>query len=186
MPHHLSARAEEILRSYFHAKDENRPHVLASVFTEGAVLQVHNRSSAIAFPAVTQGRDAIADVLVRNFGQTYENVYSFYMTRPTVPTHQFSCDWLVGMSDKGNRTVRVGCGRYDWLFEEKSPHLASHLNITIEVMQVLPADELMPVLEWFEKLTYPWSSPAEATESAPGIRELNPILQYIGRGEGDA
>jgi len=73
---------EAVLRNYFHAKDENRPHVLERVFVPEAELIVENHSGTTAFPARAIGREAIAEVLVRSFGQTYENVYSFYLRRP--------------------------------------------------------------------------------------------------------
>ena len=170
-----------VLRNYFHAKDENRPHILTSVFDAAATLEVRNRSSAITFPAITTGRDAIADVLVRNFGQTYENVYSFYMNRPQGPVHNFSCDWLVAMTEKTTRNVRVGCGSYDWVFTPEPPNLARRLTITICDMQILPADRVDAVFTWLQRLTYPWSTPAEVVKSAPNIAELAPVLQHLGR-----
>jgi hypothetical protein len=167
------------LRSYFHAKDENRPHLLNGVFDKDATLEIVNRSSAIAFPAVTIGLDEIANVLVRNFGQTYENVYSFYMACPGSEERSFACNWLVAMSEKGTRGVRVGCGRYDWQFTEEPPHLASHLAITIEIMQVFPPDILPAILTWIGSLSYPWSSASEVCEYAPKLPELSPILRYL-------
>lgn len=105
------------LQSYFHSRDENRPHLLNGVFDKDATLEIVNRSSAIVFPAVTIGLEEIANVLVRNFGQTYENIYSFYMACPGLEERIFACKWLVAMPRKGTRGVRVGCGRYDfkWL-----------------------------------------------------------------------
>ena len=75
---------EAVLRGYFHAKDENRPHLLEDVFASNAELVIHNQSANIAFPAFTQGRSAIAEVLVRSFTLSNENVYSFYLSRPAV------------------------------------------------------------------------------------------------------
>lgn len=74
---------EQILRTYVHAKDENRPHLLDGVFSTDARLEIRNRSEQISFPAVTVGLAGIADVLVRRFNQTYENIYSFCLARPT-------------------------------------------------------------------------------------------------------
>ena len=51
---------ETVLRGYFHAKDENRPHLLEDVFTSNAELFIRNQSANISFPATTQGRSAIA------------------------------------------------------------------------------------------------------------------------------
>ena len=68
---------EVVLRGYFHAKDENRPHLLRHVSAPDAELVISTKSSSIALPAITHGRQAIAEVLVSSFGTTYENVYSF-------------------------------------------------------------------------------------------------------------
>ena len=75
MMHQPSAQAlGHVLRKYFQAKDENRPHLLEEVFAPDAILQITNKTDTIAFPSVTNGCQAIADVLVRRFGQIYENV----------------------------------------------------------------------------------------------------------------
>jgi hypothetical protein len=169
-----------VLRDYFHAKDENRPHVLAKVFAVDAELRVDNAAANIAFPAVTRGRDAIAEVLVRSFAQTYENIYTYYLARPPLEATQFSCAWLVGMSEKANGNVRVGCGRYDWTFAAAPPHLATHLTITIETMQVLPAEHAEAVFAWLGRLRYPWTSASAVTKSAPRIDLLAPVLQRLG------
>jgi hypothetical protein len=171
---------ETVLRNYLHAKDENRPHLLADVFSPSATLEIVNRASSISFPSVTQGREAIADVLVRHFGQMYENVYSFYMERPPPVATRFSCDWLVAMSEKEAKNVRIGCGRYDWLFDDEAPCLAAGLVITIEAMEVLSPRALEPVLDWLQHLGYPWSSAAAVTSIAPRIDMLAPVLRYLG------
>jgi hypothetical protein len=183
-PSHLGPAA--VLRGYFHAKDENRPYMLSDVFSAKAELRVNNNAANITFPAVTHGREAIGEVLVRRFAQTYENIYSFYMARPPSEATQFSCDWLVGMSEKDSENVRVGCGRYDWTFETESPHLASHLAITIEAMQVLPPSQFAPIFAWLKQLNYPWSSAAAVRKIAPSVEMLAPVLQYLGRNDGGA
>ena len=170
---------QAILRNYFHAKDENRPHLLEHVFEPNAELVVTNHTDTITFPARTVGREAIADVLVRNFGQVHENVYSFYLSRPPAEAAAFSCGWLVAMSEKQSRSVRVGCGRYEWLFADTTTRLATHLTITIDAMQVLPPHGLAPVLAWVRALSYPWCSAEEATLPAPGIELLAPVLRQL-------
>jgi hypothetical protein len=114
--------SEQILRTYFHAKDENRPYLLDDVFSTDARLGIRNRSEQISFPAVTVGLAGIADVLVRRFNQTYENSYSFYLARPTSKKGAFSCDWLVAMTEKESKAVRVGCGQYEWALQ-RNPEL---------------------------------------------------------------
>ena len=170
---------EIVLRGYFHAKDENRPYILERVFDPGAELIVVNHTSTISFPARTIGREAITEVLVRNFTQTYENVYSFYLRRPSVEVEEFSCGWLVAMSEKHSKSARVGCGRYDWAFSEVAPHLATQLTITIHAMQVLPPAELTTVLAWVQALSYPWCTAEEAARIAPTSELLAPLLQHL-------
>jgi len=180
----LTPRA--VLRGYFHAKDENRPHLLDAVFSADAQLRVVDRVTDMGFPAVTQGREAIADAMVRRFGQTYENVYSFYLAAPPERTETFSCPWLVGMTEKETHNVRVGCGRYDWSFQQDGARLACGLVITIDAMQVLPPQDTEAVLGWLRQLQYPWSSRAEAVASAPALDLLAPVLQCLRSNGGKA
>lgn len=168
-----------VLRGYFHAKDENRPHLLDNVFAADSHVRVVNKAASIGFPAHTVGREEIADVLVRRFNQAYENIYSFYLASPPPQASAFSCDWLVGMTEKDSAQVRVGCGRYDWTFQAEAPQLATDLVITIEAMEVFPPSEFEKVFAWLGKLDYPWSSPAEAVRHAPGVQGLDPVLRYL-------
>jgi hypothetical protein len=172
---------EAILRGYFCAKDESRPHLLREVFAPDAELIIGNKSSNIEFPAASRGREAIAGILVRDFCAIQENVYSFYLARPSTAISEFTCDWLVGMSERASRQVRVGCGSYRWSFQAQAPFLASRLAITIEVMQVLPAEEFEPVFAWLGTLNYPWASAASVLRRPPNIEALSPVMQYVGR-----
>src|SRR5262245_49830041 len=49
---------QAVLRNYFRAKDENRPHMLEHVFHADAELVVVNHAAAISFPARTLGLEA--------------------------------------------------------------------------------------------------------------------------------
>jgi hypothetical protein len=175
---------ETVLRTYFHAKDENRPHLMRGAFCEAATLRMQLHTANIAFPAESNGIEAITDSLVRSFGQKYENVYSFYLQRPPRDAASFSCDWLVGMSEKATGEARVGCGRYDWVFDEGGTGLAKHLGITIDTMQVLAPHQLRPVMDWLGSLPYPWTSAEAAAADAPAIDALGPVLRYLRRGSG--
>lgn len=176
-----SLTPEAVLRGYFHAKDENRPHLLEDVFAFDAELVIRNQSANISFPAVTQGRTAIAEVLVRSFTLSYENIYSFYLGRPSADVREFACPWLVGMSERSSGHVRVGCGTYEWAFEPHEPHMASRLVVTIEAMQVLPLAQAQAVFAWLRALDYPWSSPEEALRAMPGNELLSPVGRFLAR-----
>ena len=107
------------------AKDHNRPHLMRQAFASDARLEMVVNAGTISFPPLAQGIDAIMDVLVRPFSRTFENVYTLCIgTPPTDGASQYSCEWLVGMSEKDSRAVRIGCGRYDWVFESSAPRLA--------------------------------------------------------------
>lgn len=169
------------ITAYLRAKDGNRPHLLARAFTDDALLQMTVHTSAISFPPVSRGREAVAEVLVHRFGQAYENVYTFCLASPPAGEAEvFRCDWLVAMTEKGSRAVRVGCGRYDWCFSPPSC-LAESLSITIATMQTLPASHADQVMDWAAGLPYPWCPAEAALQAAPEIRELAPVLGYIGR-----
>ena len=170
--------ARQAVADYIRAKDLNRPHLMRSAFTEGALLKMVVNTGAISFPPEVAGRDGIADVLVRRFGQTYENVYTFCLTGEPPPhdAAAFSCGWLVGMSGKADGEVRVGCGRYDWVFEGGDGVMrASRLTIAIEEMAVLPAEALRPVMDWLSALPPVWCGACEAFEGAPGYAALEPV-----------
>ena len=176
---------ERVLRDYFHAKDENRPHLLSNVFAHDACLEINNRSAAIQFPSMTRGIEAIADVLVRRFNQTYENTYSFYMSRPDEEDTEFSCDWLVSMSEKESRSIRVGCGRYEWTFLDDRTRLATRLLITIDQMLVLPPEAAVEVRAWLLRLSYPWTS-AAIVKSTPHPSRVESVVEYLVREKGHA
>jgi len=173
-----------VLRDYFHAKDENRPWYMARAFAPDAILKMALRTEAIAFPPESRGLEAITDTVVRRFGQTYDNVYTFYLSRPEngAVLDTYACDWIVGMTEKANGQMRVGCGRYDWTFQ-REPHLASRLQITIETMLTLPAHDSPIVLEWLTGLPYPWTDAQQVVAAAPAIEALAPVLQWIRRND---
>lgn len=183
--HLIAATPGDLLRDYIRAKDENRPHLISRVFCESACLEMRVKTQAISFPAVSLGAATIADVLVRRFNQTYENIYTFCLDTPAPvsanPPGVLACDWLVGMSEKASGEVRVGCGRYEWVFRREAPLCVERLAITIEAMQPLPSWRLPEVLRWLLALDYPWSSARAACASAPPIASLEPVLRYLRR-----
>jgi hypothetical protein len=176
------------VRTYLRAKDEHRPHLMAQVFAPKALLEMVVKTDAIVFPSRTCGREAITDVLVRQFGRVHDNVYTFCLQRPTADQagHTYSCRWLVGMSRKDTGELRIGCGCYDWHFQTSEPYLVEHLRITIEVMHVLPARLTEPVLTWLSHLPYPWCPGEVLAEDAPPVPAVQDVLHHALREEGRA
>ena len=174
--------AESVLEAYARGKDDNRADLAALAFADDARLTVRNATTTVEFPAVTEGRDAIVDVLVTQFGRNHANVRTFYLARPAPDATAFSCDWLVGMTGRDDGNVRVGAGRYDWTFRPTPQWRASALAITIDAMEVLSPALAPAILRWTTRsLTYPWSSAVEISDTAPAIEQLAPVLARLRR-----
>ncbi len=166
------------IHTYLLAKDGNRPHLLRGAFAASAVLEIVVNDPAIAFPPLTEGIDAIADVVSRQFGRTYENVYTFCLADPPGDGDlAFTCRWLVGMSEKQGGAVRVGCGRYDWSFQPHS-FLVERLCITIDRMHALSARDLDAAMAWLSALPYPWCPARRAAAAAPPVVPAT-VIGYI-------
>jgi hypothetical protein len=172
----------ESINYYIQAKDQNRPYLMRSAFAEAATLNMIVKTGAISFPPLSKGIEAITEVLVRRFAQSYENIFTFCLGDPPKDdAKRFSCNWMVGMSERESGAVRVGCGCYDWLFQTGEPYLTRELTITIELMQILPPNTLEVIMEWLSGLPYPWCPVQEAAGRAPRVEGLSVILDYISK-----
>ncbi len=163
------------IQRYIEAKDGNRPHLMTGVFSESAVLSMKVKTDSISFPADSVGVEAVTDVLVRNFGKTYENVYTFCFSDSFGQDSDglLSCRWLVGMSEKDTKNVRVGYGEYHWRFSEGDRGLVEHLTITIEKMLELAPATSQQIMPWLEQLPYPFCHSQEVYQSMPEVESLS-------------
>ena len=94
----------ESIAAYIRAKDQNRPYLMRSAFAEAATLNMILKTGAISFPPLSKGIEAITEVLVRRFAYSYENVFTFCLEDPPRDdARSFSCDWMVGMSERETR-----------------------------------------------------------------------------------
>ena len=155
--------------------------MLRLAFLPTATVEVVVKTPTISFPSEVTGLDAIADVFVRRFAVTYENVYTFCLSSPpSDESHAFSCDWLVAMSEKESGAVRLGCGSYDWLFAPDRGGLVERLVITIDVMQRLDPGHLRPIMDWVAAIPYPWCPAADvAAKNAPVIADLDETVRRL-------
>ena len=171
---------KKIVNNYIHAKDNNKPHLMQAAFVDSATLKMDVKTDKISFPAESVGLEAVTNVLVRDFSQRYENVYTFCVSDSLEGQKGvMSCKWLVGMSEKDSGDVRVGYGRYDWHFSDEGDHLANHLTITIEKMLVLTPEYTAPVMAWLGQLPYPFCHSDIIFENIPDIGELKLMRQYL-------
>ena len=176
--------AADAISTYILAKDSNRPQLMKHAFAGDCELEMAVKTDAISFPNSAKGLEQITQILVTNFGDQYENVRTFCLSRPNSEyLPHFRCDWLVGMSARQGGAVRVGCGHYGWHFGADTDGRVKKLVIDIEVMGVLPAGEAEPIMQWLAALPYPWCSNVKARESIPAIDALQPIESFLRRME---
>ncbi len=167
----------DAIQAYILAKDGNRPFLLNDAFTEDAMLQMDVQTDSIKFPPSVSGRSDIADTLVREFNQKYENIYTLCIAdKSGIDGNNFNCPWLVVMTEKQNGALRIGCGRYDWKFNLSDNRVQS-LIITINIMETDTAEAVPDVLRWVSGLPYPWCDASEIFAKPPGNSVL---LQVIG------
>jgi hypothetical protein len=171
---------QEAVETYIRAKDENRPYLMGHAFAQDVALEMIVKSGTISFPPISSGLESVSDILVRRFGLSYENVHTFCLAPPPRKNEDtFSCNWLVGMSEKESRAVQVGCGRYDWSFQPQAPYLVAKLTITIEQMQSLAPMQLSSIMLWLADLPYPWCTPEDVVKHMPALDELQSIRHGI-------
>lgn len=176
----ISDNHEKIIRNYIRAKDDNKPYLMGSVFCSSAMLSMMVNTENIAFPANSFGLDEITNVLVRSFSEKYENVFTFCLADSVrYQEDLLCCDWLVAMSEKGSGDLRVGCGRYDWLFSHDSNVLVTQLTITIEHMAVLSPDHAGQIMSWLDELPYPFCESKEMLDAMPEMVFLQPVREYL-------
>ena len=173
----MGAHANAI-QTYIRAKDENRPHLMPNAFTPDANLGMRVETENISFPPASKGIEEITQILVSDFGRAYENIYTFCLDGvPSDDEDDFRCRWLVGMSVKETKSIRVGFGYYDWQFGASG--LIQHLTITIRTMLILTSDHHGPVTNWLSHLPYPWCPEEAAAKAMPSISELNEVRQFL-------
>jgi hypothetical protein len=165
---------QKSIETYIRAKDGNRPHLMHQAFTADAELTMQVNTPDISFPSTLKGAKAISDVLVSEFAQRYENVYTFCIGDPPTTGTTFDCDWLVCMSEKSTGAARAGFGRYEWTAKQGSA-LVSSLRITIEEMATFAEESAEPILRWAQNLPYPWCPRERLAQGAPEIAAIERI-----------
>ena len=168
----------DAVTAYLRAKDGNRPHLLLAAFVDNAQLTMRVRTPGISFPPGALGREAIADMLVTNFNQTWENVYTLCLgTPPPRGSTRLSCGWLVVMSAKQDGSVRAGCGRYDWTFDLACGRARS-LVITIDAMETVACD-IGTMADWIAALPSPWCDLHRLAATAPPTLALRAVIDRL-------
>lgn len=97
-----------IISMYIKAKDESKPHLMKSIFSENATLRMKVQTENISFPSDVTGLNEITETLIRDFNNSYENIYTICLS-DTIEQREdvLNCRWLVGMTEKDSGLSRV-------------------------------------------------------------------------------
>ncbi|WP_235956282.1 hypothetical protein [Grimontia sedimenti] len=173
------------INRYISAKDNNKPHLLTKVFTEASLLEMKVNTDSISFPSDVVGVEAISHVLSSQFNQRFENVYTFCLSDSIVRDDTLlTCKWLVVMTEKDNGTLRIGCGYYDWLFNDDSSISAKDpkvdkLTITIDYMAAIHYSNKDHLLDGIGELPYPWCFSSSLSIEMPMIEDLKTVRRFL-------
>jgi len=146
-----------VLHTYLDAKDLQRPHLFADVFTSDARFQ-----SRFAFEgdfgdgSPVFGLPAITDTF-RALGAHFENIYTVYLDDTVTDGEELRFDWIVAMTDRTSREARVAWGDYAWRFTDDD-RLATDLDVLMLQMDVLPPEQAPEVAARMHALPHPWLS----------------------------
>ena len=95
MSRSTAVNAVDAISTYILAKDRNRPQLMKDVFAGDCELEMVVRTDAISFPSSARGLEQVTEVLVTKFGDQYENLRTFCLSRPSSEhLPHFHCDWL--------------------------------------------------------------------------------------------
>ncbi|MFJ1211191.1 nuclear transport factor 2 family protein [Burkholderia pyrrocinia] len=154
------AQVRALLECYLHAKDLNRPALIADCFAADAELSFSLANDDIDFPPRVTGAAAIARTLVEEFGERFERCRTYYVcTEPAVDEHGVSTmPWLVVMRQKDNGALRIGHGTYRWQFASDANGVARVAALHIHIARMDTIDDPQSVkLEALQAaFGYPW------------------------------
>ncbi|WP_028225110.1 hypothetical protein [Paraburkholderia ferrariae] len=164
------------IETYIFAKDGNRPHLMEAAFAPDAQLTTQVATPDIVFPPHIAGCEAITAIMVSQFAQRYENVYTFCLSEPQPGSPVHDCNWLVCMTEKESGAARLGYGRYEWRSAEGR---ITALTITIEEMRVLDRAIAAPMLTWAHSLPYPWCTVDQLEQAVPPVEALERVIARL-------
>jgi hypothetical protein len=93
MSPYATINAADAVSTYIFAKDRNRPQLMKDAFAVDCELEMVVKTDAISFPSSAKGLVQVTEVLVTSFGDQYENVRTFCLSRPSLEyLPHFRCD----------------------------------------------------------------------------------------------
>ncbi|MEM7152010.1 MAG: hypothetical protein AAF799_04170 [Myxococcota bacterium] len=170
---------DRVVRAYLQAKDECRPHLFPLAFAEDAVfVSRFDFETDFGNDTPREGIEAITETF-RALGQQCENIYTLCIPETVESTATtMSCKWIVGMTERGSREVRVAWGDYQWRFDPARDR-ATSLQVTMHRMAMMKPEAAGAVLGWLSAIEGPWCSAATLLEHVPARPQLEGVARYF-------
>lgn len=171
----------DLLESYIEGKDADKYQILESIYSENAIVEFEIASRHISFPEKITGNREIARVLSKDFNKKYQQVRTYYLSKPTNRSGNiYFQKWLVVMRDITTDATRIGTGYYDWEFSVVDMKLKIFKH-KIYIHEMLSVDDSQMVeLERIQnELTYPWVKEHTAKEVLSVNAALGVITRYL-------
>ncbi|QBR02671.1 nuclear transport factor 2 family protein [Paraburkholderia pallida] len=158
-----TSTVQTLLEGYLHAKDQNRPELIADCFADDAALTFSIATDEIDFPRSVSGATAIAKTLVADFGERFDRCRTYYVCDEPVVDADGVCvmPWLVVMREKETEALRLGKGAYRWRIGRSAGGVDRivALHIHIERMDSIGDAGSVKLSALQELLGYPWLPP---------------------------
>ena len=154
----MRRNSTEILELYIKGKDQDEYLILEEIYTEDAEVEFEIASNSISFPESILGNKDIARVLSKEFNQNYQEVKTYYLSRPANKlSNIYEQNWLVVMRDIKSGKTRVGTGHYNWEFLNDSKNLKIQRHkIYIHEMLNIEDEQMSELTRIQDELNYPW------------------------------
>lgn len=171
-----------LLEAYLEAKDLNSPSIILECFTPEAVLTYSIATNTISFPSKVIGSNAIAQTLVRDLREKFEQCKTYYLCASIddLVNEIDYLPWLVVMREISSGVLRLGKGYYKWRFErEKNQLRVCAMHIHIERMDVIddPDQTFLNMLQ--AVLPYPWLPPEVLRARIEHLLEVAPNFSFL-------
>ena len=172
---------DQITRDYLHAKDHCRPHAFGQAFAEDATFtskfefetQFSDETPRVGLAAITE--------TFRQLGAACENIYTLCTLdsrRHVDEDGTWACKWIVTMTERETRAVRVAWGDYRWRIDEERG-LATELLVTMVEMQMLDPSHAREICEWMASFEGPWVESRALVEAMPTLEALAGVAGYL-------
>jgi hypothetical protein len=170
---------DRILHDYLHGKDQSRPHLLARAFAPDAVfVSRFEFDTDFSDDTPREGLGTIIETF-RQLGAACENIYTVCASDSVRESPEgWRCKWLVTMTQRDDGRVRVAWGDYLWQLGGWGTR-AKRLEVTMEEMQVLPADRADGFCDWMATHEGLWVESARMLEGCPAGRWGDGLAHYL-------